>query len=278
MANTLILKDLISYLGYSVSRFEREINVGSSSIAKAMERKSDMKDDTIKKIILTFPQVSEEWLRTGNPPMIKNQLNTNNGIDGVNNSRIIDLQSSDIQLNRFNAESISTEQLGTERTKGGNEFIDIGHGRYIMLVPFVDEYAYGGYLVGFKDSEYIDNLPKHSMIVSEKHLGTYRTFTMRGDSMYNGENDSIEEGDKVTGRMIAQKLWKSRLHINKFKEFIIVCENGIIVKEITIHDLDTHTITIHSKNPDKDLYPDETIDLADVRELYNVIEVTKPRK
>lgn len=171
-----------------------------------------------------------------------------------------------------------TDDDVTERSKSGNEFISIGAGRWVMLVPKVDQFGYGGYLVGYKDPEYIEHLPKHSIIVNEKHRGRYRSFEMRGDSMYNGEEDSIKEGDTVTGREINKQYWTSKLHIHKYKEYIIVHKEGIIIKEIIAHDPVAGIITIHSKNPDKTLYPDEQISLADVNELHNVIEVSKPRR
>lgn len=163
----------------------------------------------------------------------------------------------------------------TETAKSGNEFIDIGNGRYVMLVPKVDQYAYGGYLVGFKDPEYMESLPKHAIITSSMHKGKYAAFEMRRDSMYNGEDDGIKEGDIVVARSISKDFWNSKLHIRKFSVYVIVHKEGILVKEIIEHDAEKGIITIHSKNPDKKEYPDEEISLADVNELYNVVQVTK---
>jgi len=43
--------------------------------------------------------------------------------------------------------------------------------------------------------------------------------------------------------------------------FIIHHVEGIIIKQITDHDVENKRVLIHSLNPDKDLYPDEWIDL-----------------
>ena len=51
MANSLIIKELIDKLGISVRAFETEIKVGGSSIARAIERNSKIKDETVDKII-----------------------------------------------------------------------------------------------------------------------------------------------------------------------------------------------------------------------------------
>lgn len=50
---------------------------------------------------------------------------------------------------------------------------------------------------------------------------------------------------------------------------MIVHEDGIVVKRIIDHDVENHTITIHSLN---DMYPDRVIDLCDVKQIFNVIE------
>lgn len=166
----------------------------------------------------------------------------------------------------------------TETTKSGNKFIDLGSGQYAMLVPLVSEYAYNGYLVGFRDPEYLESLPRHTIIVNERHHGKYCTFVARGDSNNNGEPDAIEEGDKVTGRSISKQYWKSKLHTHRYKEFVINHKEGILIKEIIAHDVENGIITIHAKNPDKKLYPDVQINLADVDEIFNVVEVSKPRR
>lgn len=166
---------------------------------------------------------------------------------------------------------------GHHTTRSGNQFIELGNDHYLMLTPLVHEYAYGGYQSGFADPEYISDLPKHAIVVDGIHRGTYRTFVMRGDSMDNDRADAIRAGDKVTGRLLLPTHWGSRLHTHKFREWIIHTRNGILVKEIAAHNTQQGTLTLTSKNPDKDLYPDITIPLSDVLEIYNIIEVSKPR-
>lgn len=160
----------------------------------------------------------------------------------------------------------------------GNVFYDLGNGMYLMTTPLVHEYAYGGYTRGFADPEYLEELPKHGIMVTSLHKGVYRTFIMRGESMDDGSKDAIEPGYKLTGRLLSPEHWRSRLHINKYKEWIIHTVDGVIVKEIIRHDVENGIITIRSRNPDKEMYPDENINLADCKELYSVVEISKPRK
>lgn len=70
MRNASILKELIKGLELSISAFEKKINVGSSVISVAIRRDSKIKEDTIDKIVKTFPRVSRSWLETGEGEML----------------------------------------------------------------------------------------------------------------------------------------------------------------------------------------------------------------
>lgn len=164
-----------------------------------------------------------------------------------------------------------------QQTDGDSPFIDLGNGQYIMIVPLVQDYAYAGYLSGFQDEEYLDELPKHSFVVNKQHRGSYMAFQVIGDSMNNGTSESIPEGSTVTGREIQRHLWNSRFHIHRFKDYVIVHKEGILIKRITKHDVDSGIITCRSLNPDKDAYPDFELNLDDCRQIFNIVNVTQIR-
>ena len=65
MANAVILKDLIAELKTNVSKFERDIKTGASTVSKAIERQSELKLDIVEKIVKAFPQVNKKWLESG---------------------------------------------------------------------------------------------------------------------------------------------------------------------------------------------------------------------
>jgi len=69
MAKALILNDLIKALNTNVSKFERDISTGASTISKAISRDSEIKLDIVEKIVMAFPSVSREWLLTGEGSM-----------------------------------------------------------------------------------------------------------------------------------------------------------------------------------------------------------------
>ena len=118
---------------------------------------------------------------------------------------------------------------------------------HIINVPLVSQYAQAGYLCGYQDAAYMETLPTIPFIIDHRLLC----------------------------REIYSQYWvESKLHYTKW-DFVIVHEEGILVKRIIDHNMDNHTITIHSLNS---MYPDRVIDLAEVKQIFNVIELQRPRR
>ena len=158
-------------------------------------------------------------------------------------------------------------------------FIPLGDGQYIMIVPLVPEYAHAGYMLGYKDPEYIEELPKHTITVSKHHKGIYQAFEVAGDSMKSADypEESIYDGSIVTGRLIQQNFWKSKFHTHRFKDFVIVHKEGVLTKRIKDHDVQNGKLTLESLNPDKATYPDLEISLNDVYQIFNIVNVSQFR-
>lgn len=145
----------------------------------------------------------------------------------------------------------------------------------ILRVPLVSQYAQAGYLCGYADAAYMATLPTIPYIVDHEAQGHYVAFEVKGDSMNDGTEDAILEGDRLLCREIMPHLWAdSKLHIRKW-DFVIVHTEGILVKRIINHDVENHTITIHSLNS---MYPDKVINLSEVKQIFNVIELQRPRR
>lgn len=145
----------------------------------------------------------------------------------------------------------------------------------ILRVPLVSQYAQAGYLCGYADEAYMASLPTIPYIVDHEAQGHYVAFEVKGDSMNDGTEDSILEGDRLLCREIMPHLWAdSKLHIRKW-DFVIVHTEGILVKRIIEHNVENRTLTIHSLNS---LYPDKVINLSDVKQIFNVIELQRPRR
>lgn len=129
--------------------------------------------------------------------------------------------------------------------QGNTKFVEISPGRYRMGVELVPEYAKAGYLTGFADPEYLEDLPKHYITVDKFVKGKYRAFEVTGDSMDDGSKHSIPNGSIVTGRELPKHHWTSKFHTHRYDYWIIVTrEDGIVVKSITKHDVQNGVITL----------------------------------
>lgn len=151
----------------------------------------------------------------------------------------------------------------------------IYNAREIVRIPLVSQYAYAGYLSGYSDHEYMDNLPTIDFMPDRHMTGNYVAFEVRGDSMDDGTSDGYLCGEILICREVEQDYWRdSKLFINK-RDFVIVHKEGILIKRIIKHDVENHVITIHSLNP---LYPDKEIDLAEVKQIFSVVESRRQRR
>ena len=144
-----------------------------------------------------------------------------------------------------------------------------------MYVPLVNQYAYGGYMNGFGDLEYIDSLPKIPFSADQEHRGEYLCFEVKGDSMDDGTVDAILERDILLCRNIRKDYWKSKLHINKWDFVIVHREKGIVVKRIIKHDVELGLLTLHSLNEE---YEDFEVHLKDVAQILNIVDIKRNRK
>lgn len=145
----------------------------------------------------------------------------------------------------------------------------------VIHVPLVNQYAHAGYLNGYQDDTYMNTLPTIPFLADHEAKGNYIAFEVKGDSMDDGSGNGYVEGEILMCREIPQYLWaESKLHIRKW-DFVIVHEEGIIVKRIIDHDVENHTITVHSLN---DMYPDRVINLAEVKQIFNVIHSQRNRR
>ena len=137
-------------------------------------------------------------------------------------------------------------------------------------IPFVPVHAQAGYGKGYGDLEYIERLPTIPVIVDKNYNGKYRVFEVDGDSMDDGSRSAIYDGDKILCREVKPDLWRNKLHYRDWYFVIAMRDNGVLIKQIVNHDVDTGNIVCHSLNP---LFDDFEVNLNDVAELYNVIKI-----
>lgn len=176
----------------------------------------------------------------------------------------------------------TNDPLEVYENKNNAKFVELGNGKLLMTIRKVPEQARMGYSHGWADPEFLETLDYHSIIVDKIHSGNYVAFEAVGDSMENYTSEemskeSIPHGATVTGREVGRHLWSSKFHNHKWPDFIVVLEDGIVIKRLTQHDVENGIITLHSLNPNKRVYPDKEYSLDEVKQIFNVINVTIER-
>lgn len=149
------------------------------------------------------------------------------------------------------------------------------HKQEVTKVPLIGQYAYAGYLRGFGDVGFMDSQP---LYYSNRHYGsgTYVAFEIRGDSMHDGTDLSIIDGDIVMCKALPHENWINKLHVPKV--FVIIHKTeGITCKEVIAHNVESGEITCHSWNSDPE-YFDFTVKLHDVIQLFYLKEISRKVK
>lgn len=164
----------------------------------------------------------------------------------------------------------------------GTRFEALADGTLRMRVAIIPSKAFAGYLRGFQDPEFYEDLDHISIDVYRQHSGHYLAFEVKGESMTTLEpehfRESIFDGSIAIGRDLSRHQWRYKLHIHNYSAWVIVHKTeGILIKQIIAHDVDRGVITIHSLNPNKNEFPDEDLFLDDIEQIFNVVQVVNKR-
>ncbi len=123
-------------------------------------------------------------------------------------------------------------------------------------IEFVPMKASAGYLNGFADPEYIEELPKFQ--IPTLRAGTYRAFEIKGDSML-----PLKSGTIIIGEYMED--WRS---IKEGETYVIVSgSEGVVYKRVyqLAPGTEDHALLLKSDNP---AYPEFEIPMSDVREVW----------
>lgn len=250
------LEMFIKEKGIDAQTLSTRLGVSFTMVWKFIYNQAQPSFQVIENLLSAYPELSADWLMRGVGYMIKPA-----------SSNALPLGLSHPTEDHEGLEIIKREN--------GTEFRYLGEEKYLMVTPLVDQFAYAGYTMGWSDHEYIEELPRHAIVVDRLHFGIYRSFIAKGDSMDNGKRGSIADGDILTGRRIDKRHWRNKLHLHKYQDYVIHTVDGIMVKRIKAHDVNAGIITYESLNPDKKLYPDAELSLSEVVELYNIVAKTE---
>lgn len=197
----------------------------------------------IMKIKNAFPEVSVEWLLSGEGEMLKD----------------------------------SADEAPQKPHKAPKEVEVVPDGsRIIQTLPIIPIEAQAGIGKGFlydKDpsqdpEEIYDEFDSMEVVLERETSDRYKLFRVKGDSMTDGTLNSICSGDVILCREVYPEDWKLGLTNNRFPNVVVVIEEeGILIKRLIKHSKKKETISLHSINPQ---YEDFTVDLKNVRAFYYV--------
>jgi hypothetical protein len=236
---------------------EEMLHVGNGRLGKMKANGTEIKRSFMENILQTFPDLTEQFLSQG--------------------------KNVEIGAPRLEARPTRLYADPLDHIDNKQKFIHLPDGSIAMRVPIVPARAYAGYMRGFADPEYYDDLDDILIGVDGEANGTYIGFEVIGDSMVC--LDSIELADEsvfpgriAIGRDLPSELWKTRLHTHNYRNWVFVHKTeGILIKQIANHDIENGIVTIHSLNPK---YPDEDLRLEDMQQIFSVIQVvqrTRPK-
>ena len=160
---------------------------------------------------------------------------------------------------------------GLEAT--GDRIYELPDGTKIMEVRIIPIKAQAGFLSGYPDPEYFEDLPTLKIIAPYYAKGLFLAFEAEGDSMTPDKPEDLPyavlDGWYVVGREVPRHLWRSKLHTHLTSKWVIVHKTeGILIKQITKHHVEEGKITVHSLNP---RYKDQDLNLDDVELIFSVI-------
>lgn len=245
-------------LGLNQSKFAELADIKQSQVSSVEGGKRNITPEIILKLSKAF-NVNFKWLEYGEGDMFETQ-----------------------KPPRFEANPLHLASDPHDFDNDGSRFEEMPDGTLRMRVPIVNYKAYAGYLRGFQDPEFYEDLETISIDVFKQHRGHYIAFEIKGESMTTLDPEyfkqSIFEGSIAIGRELPKHQWQYKLHTHSYDAWVIVHKTeGILIKQIIKHNVETGHITIHSLNPDKEQYPDEVLFLDDIEQIFNVVQVVNKR-
>ena len=198
----------------------------------------------IMKIKNVFPEVSVEWLLSGEGEMIKD----------------------------------STEEEAPQKPHKAPREVEVvpAGSRMIQTLPIIPIEAQAGVGKGFlydKDpsqdpEEVYEEFDTMEVVLEREVSDRYKLFRVKGDSMDDDTKRSVCDGDVVLCREIYPEDWQYGLINTKYPNVVVVIEEeGILLKQLTKHSKKNGTISLHSLNSK---YEDFTVDLSNVRAFFYV--------
>jgi transcriptional regulator len=200
---------------------------------KGKAKEKALSSDVLAKIITKYPDINPEWLLTGKGDMLKDE----GAIEVIKTPRVEIIEPIKVEGRSLMPKVVVVDDRDNDR------------------IPLVSIKAQAGYLKGYDDSNYIEELPTYS--VPDMRNGTYRMFQVSGFSMY----PTLQDGSYVIGKFVENWEWLSDNRV-----CVVVTErDGVIVKRVTNRAREKGFLYCKSDNRD---YKHITVRVEDIREIW----------
>nr|DAI09005.1 MAG TPA: putative transcriptional regulator [Caudoviricetes sp.] len=231
------IKDRVLYLAenkeISKQDFFRKTGLKYSNFT-GKSKESDLTSKSVAEILLKYPDVSPEWLLTGNGEMLKSEGAT----EVIKTPRVEVIAPIKVEGRSLMPKVIVLKDEDVEEER----------------IPLVPVMAQAGYLQGYDDPQYIKELPMYNL--PGMRNGTFRIFQVEGLSMY----PTLQSGSYVVGQFVED--WE---HISDNRIYVVVSTEGVIVKRV-LNRIEKYG-SLYCKS-DNRVFPHINVKLKDVKEIW----------
>lgn len=228
------LKYLRKLKGYTQGDFAQKIGINRPKIGSYEEGRAEPKLETLQNISHFFKVKIDDLLEKD---LSKSKRISTKDIEG-NNLRILPI------------------------------IVDDNQNEKISLVPIK---AAAGYLNGYSDPEYVEDLPTFNLPFSQLGQGTHRAFQIKGDSMLPIESESY-----ILGQYLENWNW-----IKDGECYIIVSkEEGVVYKRVVnaLNQEEKRFLELHSDNKNYEPYTVAVEEILEVWRALGFISFNLPEK
>lgn len=167
--------------------------------------------------------------------------------------------------------SVDVIGLSVEIFHFNPEYLLMGKGDYLKdpneesylnnNITYIPYKAQAGYIDQYSDEQWLETLDTFRLPAPQLREGEFRCFEIEGDSMEPFYND----GDYVICSRVDMNYLGNYLKNNMV--YIVVTEDGIVLKQLAIDVVNSRVLELVSFNKS---YPDQTIKLRNVKEIWKV--------
>jgi len=171
-----------------------------------------------------------------------------------------------LELEIEKADSINAKDISGQKLRILPIVVNEDQKEKITLVPVK---AAAGYLYGFNDQEYIEELKHFNLPLETFKNGTFRAFQIKGDSML-----PIPIGSFIIAKYVENWNW-----IKDYSCYVVISKNeGIVYKRLVNKIESSNSIQLLSDNPSYEAFSLHTNDILEVWQACGYITTDLPER